>query len=289
MSTIETVINFIKDFSIADFLDIVFICFLSYAILKFVRDTRAAQFIKGILLIVVLQQVTGWLKMDATYQLITEVVEYGILVIAIIFQPELRSMLERVGRKGFTKITAFGSSEDRRNREAKTLELISYIAEATKNLAVTKTGALMVVERDTRLGEIINTGTVINADPSVALIMSIFYPKSTLHDGAIIFRDNRIYSAGCFLPLSNSDMEAELGTRHHAAMGVSEISDAVVIVVSEETGIISIVVDGKMKRRITPDGVTTRLRKYLITAEDKKKEIFSSLRKNKPEQEIVQE
>ena len=139
----------------------------------------------------------------------------------------------------------------------------------------------MVIERDTKLGDIIKTGTIIDADPSASLILNIFYPNTPLHDGAMIFRDGRILAAGCFLPLSQANMEDNLGTRHHAALGVSEISDAIVVVVSEETGIISVTVDGKIKRRITPDALSALLKSYLVSETEEKKDILKTIFKDR--------
>ena len=281
MRIFDLIISTFKSIQILDILDIAFVSFLIYLILKFIRDTRAAQFIKGLLLVLILWQVSQMLSLDASYFILNSILDFGILAMIILFQPELRSILERVGRKGFTRISSFGPTNDRRQRDQKTTELINAVVDATTNLAITKTGALIVIERDTKLGEIVKTGTVVDAAPSASLIMNIFYPKSPLHDVALIIREGRLLSAGCFLPLSNSPMASDLGTRHHAALGVSEISDAVVVVVSEETGIISIALEGKMNRRITPDALTTLLRKYLNNEEVKKGNLFAFWRKKK--------
>ena len=139
----------------------------------------------------------------------------------------------------------------------------------------------MVIERDTKLGDIIKTGTEIDGESTPSLIMNIFYPNTPLHDGAMIFRDGRILAAGCFLPLSSASMEDNLGTRHHAALGVSEVSDAVVVIVSEETGIISIAVDGKIKRRITPDTLSDILKGYLVSESEEKKDILKTIFKDR--------
>lgn len=160
--------------------------------------------------------------------------------------------------------------------------MIHSVCDAVANLSATKTGALIVIEHETKLGEIINTGIRLDATPSAELIGNVFYPKAPLHDGAMIIRNNKIYAAGCFLPLSTREVGSDLGTRHRAALGVSEISDAIVVVVSEETGIISIANGGRLNRRLTPDALSSYLTQRLVASEEKKKkDIFSGLWKGR--------
>lgn len=277
----DYIVNTVKNLSFPnDIIDIAFICIVVYLILKFIRDTRAAQFAKGIVMVFVLYQVAVIFKLDATKSMIDEVINFGIIAILIIFQPELRSMLEKIGRRGFTKIFSITSAEDRRLKDSRIFEVIKSVVEAATDLSATKTGALIVMERDTKLGETINTGTIVNADPSPAMIKNIFFPKAPMHDGAMIIRDEKIYAAGCFLPLSNSKMDDDLGTRHHAALGISEVSDSIVVVVSEETGIISVAMDGKIKRNLTPENLNQLLRTNLLLEEDKK-DIFANIKKKR--------
>ncbi len=264
----------IEELQFTDILDIAVVSVLTYIVIKFLRETRAAQFAKGILLIFVFGQIAKLIDLYATTYIFDLVFDFGIFALLIIFQPELRSMLERVGQKGFKGLSLIKTDDDRTLREAKATEMIDAITDATTSFAITKTGALMVIERETKLGDIINTGVVIDADPSSALIRNIFYPNTPLHDGAVIFRDFRVQAAGCFLPLSASHTSKDLGTRHHAALGMSEVSDAVVVVVSEETGIISVAVGGKLQRRITPDALSTLLKKYLIPDDEKRIEFL---------------
>lgn len=277
----EHIANTVKNLSFPnDLIDIAFICIVAYLILKFIRDTRAAQFAKGIVIVFVLYQGSVIFKLDATKRIIDEFINFGIIAILIIFQPELRSMLEKIGRRGFTRFFPIGTAEDRRVRDSRVFEMIRAVVEAANDLSATKTGALMVIERDTKLGETINTGTVINADPSVEMIKNIFFPKAPMHDGAMIIRNEKIHAAGCFLPLSSSKMDSDLGTRHHAALGISEVSDAIVVVVSEETGTISVAMDGKMIRHLNTESLGGILRNNLMTEEDKK-DIFSNIKKKK--------
>ncbi|MBS5737099.1 MAG: diadenylate cyclase CdaA [Clostridiales bacterium] len=271
----------VSNIEITDIIDILLLSIFIYVILKFVRETRAAQFLKGIALLFILWFLTSIMHLYAVHSILNLILESGIIAIIILFQPEIRSMLEKFGRRGFKTFSSIGEIGILRDKDNKNISMIQAIVSASKNLAITKTGALMVIERDTKLGEIIKTGTEIDAEPTDSLILNIFYPNTPLHDGAMIFRDGRILAAGCFLPLSSAAMEDNLGTRHHAALGVSEISDAVVVIVSEETGIISIAVNGKITRRITPDSLSDILKDFLIPETEEKREVLKNIFKNK--------
>lgn len=192
--------------------------------------------------------------------ILSRFVDYIIIAIAIIFQPELRRILERVGHTKF--VSAHGSSLESDPLE----DCIDKVSRAAGIMQESKTGALIVFERSTQLGEIIDTGTVINADPSVQMINNVFFPKSPLHDGAMIIRDSRLYAAGCILPLTQrEDISSQLGTRHRAAIGMTENSDAVVLVVSEETGNISIVSNGQIERNFNAISARAKLGKLLLS------------------------
>ncbi len=277
----DYMISIITNIQFSDIVDILLLSIFIYVILKFVRETRAAQFLKGIVLIFILWFLTSWFKLYAVHSILNLILSSGIIAIIILFQPEIRSMLEKFGRRGFKAFSNLSDLVITKEGDSKNLSMINAIVSATTNMAITKTGALMVIERDTKLGDIVKTGTTIDADPSSSLILNIFYPNTPLHDGAVIFRDGRILSAGCFLPLSSANMEDNLGTRHHAALGVSEISDAIVVVVSEETGIISVTADGKIKRRITPDALSSILKSYLISETEEKKDILKTIFKDR--------
>ena len=271
----DFIVTTIKNFMWQDVLDIAIVAILIYYVLKFIRDTRAAQLMKGIVLIVILFQLAQGFNLQATSYILNSTLEFGILAVLIVFQPELRTLLERIGRSGNGKALPFFTT-DKKQTNAEISENVAHIVDAVSNMSATKTGALIVIERTTRLGEVINTGTKVDAAVVSDVIMNIFYPKAPLHDGAMIIRDGRIIAAGCFLPLTTRKFDSELGTRHRAGIGVSEISDSVVILVSEETGIISVALEGNLQRRLTPDALEALLIKELGTDEKKKKEQFSN-------------
>ena len=272
----------VQEFMWQDLLDICFVAVIIYFVLKFIRDTRAAQLLKGIILLLVLFFVAKSLNLQATSFILNSTLEFGILAILIVFQPELRTLLERIGRSGNGKSLPFFSS-DRKQNDPEIQENISNIVDAVSNMSATKTGALIVWERNTKLGEVINTGTKVDSVIVCDVILNIFYPKAPLHDGAAILRDGRICAAGCFLPLTTKALNSDLGTRHRAGVGVSEISDAIVILVSEETGIISVAQEGNLHRRLTPDALKTLLEKELCS-EEKKKETISTIWKGRNKQ-----
>lgn len=227
-----------------DLLDIVIIAYIIYKGIRFLSESRGGQIVKGLLILAVAYLLSLWWNLACLHWVLSKVVDWAIIAIAIVFQPELRRALEKIGR---SKIGDFGRGHP--DDEAFIKRGIDSICRAATNMHDQKIGALIVFERTTQLGEIINTGTVLNANISSQLVGNIFYPKSPLHDGALIVREGRLHAAGCILPLtSNPDLNPQLGTRHRAAIGVSEISDAVVLVVSEETGKISLVQNGKIER-----------------------------------------
>jgi len=272
----------VNNFRFLDLVDIALVSFFIYTIIKFIKDTRAAQLTKGLVFLFFLYLFSNILGLSASTYLLNSALDFGILAIIIVFQPELRSALERVGRKGFFNIFL---RKDERHSDNRFTDLIGHITDATSNLSATKTGAIMVIEKNTKIGEIVKTGTIIDAQVSQEIILNLFYPKSPLHDGAIIIRDFRIAAAGCWLPLTNRELGYGLGTRHRAGVGMSEVSDALIVIVSEETGIISTVMDGELKRRITPDVLSATLRKQLIPNEEKKENKLSALLKGKNKNE----
>ena len=246
-----------------DIIDILIMAYIIYKAIGFMRDTRAGQLAKGLVLLVLLYFIANWWKLATLKWVLSRFVDYIIIAIAIIFQPELRRILERVGHTKLmnTQSSAYDSepSED----------CIDKVSRAAGLMQESKTGALVVFERSTQLGEIIDTGTVINATPSVQMVNNIFFPKSPLHDGALIVRDGRLYAAGCILPLTQrEDLSTQLGTRHRAAIGMTENSDAVVLVVSEETGTISVVVNGQITRGYNAISARAELRKLLLDGEN---------------------
>ncbi len=269
----DFIVTTAQNFIWQDFLDIAFVAIIIYYVLKFIRDTRAAQLLKGILLIIFLFQLSKFLKLQATSFILNSTLEFGILAVLIVFQPELRSLLERIGRSGKNRSIPFFTSETRLS-EDEINENITNIVDAVSNMSATKTGALIVIERDTKLGEVITTGTKVDSAIISNVLENIFFPKAPLHDGAVIIREGRIHAAGCFLPLTTKKFDSDLGTRHRAGIGVSEISDAIVVLVSEETGIISIAKEGNIQRRLSPDTLTSILKKELGNKEKKKEPLF---------------
>jgi diadenylate cyclase len=239
----------LKSFNfLTDTLDILLVTYLIYLAIKFLRQTRAAPLIKGLLFVFGVTLFANLLKMNVTSFIISSLLEFGILALIIIFQPELRALLERVGRGNVTKISTMFATESEQAAAAKR-EQAQMIVDAMTDMSHTKTGALIVIEGTTKLGDITKSGTMLDAAVSPELIMNIFYPKSPLHDGALILRGDRMVAAGCVLPLTqNVSLSRELGTRHRAAIGMSEAADCLVLVVSEETGRISTAQNGMLIR-----------------------------------------
>ena len=252
-----------------DIIDILVIAFVIFKAIEFLRETRAGQLVKGIIMLFVIYAIADWLGLAVLEWTLSKVVDSVIIVAAVIFQPELRRILERVGRTNFKTGQLLDGEQDEISKS------IDCIARAAGMMQDQKIGALIVFERKTQLGEIINTGTVVDATPSVSIVNNIFFPKSPLHDGAMIVRDGRIYAAGCILPLTQrTDISSALGTRHRAAIGMTENSDAVVLVVSEETGIISIVSNGQIKRNFNSISASVELNHLLLSEENVEKDNF---------------
>ena len=269
-------------FTFNDFLDILIVAVIIYWVIKLIRNTRAGQLAQGAILILILLFATDALNLSASEYILNSFLEFGVLAVIIIFQPELRSALEKVGRSSLSKFFSFANPEDESKNDSKVHEMITDVTTAVERLSATKTGALIVIERKTRIGDIIDTGIAVDAATTPELITNIFYNKAPLHDGAMVIRNNRIAAAGCWLPFSQNHLDSELGTRHRAGLGMSEVSDALVIIVSEETGIISMAVEGQLHRRFSPDALVVNLKKMLIKKkDDKKRDFLSNLWKGK--------
>ena len=239
-----------------DLIDILLVAFIFYKIIGLVKETRAQQVLKGIIFVLVLAPVSEWLQLDTLNYIVVNVMQIGILAIIIVFQPELRRMLEKFGRFNVSAIF----KADQSANSFDTDEAITSIAAAAGNLSLTKTGALIVIERETKLGEIAGTGTMLDAVGSPQLVENIFFHNSPLHDGAMILRKNRIVAAGCYLPLTEDNtLSKKLGTRHRAGIGISETADCVVVIVSEETGNISLAMSGALETNFTPDTLKKKL------------------------------
>ncbi len=258
-ATWNQIIYALSNIRIFDVIDILVMAFIIYKAIGFFRESRAGQLIKGLVILFLMFAIAKWWDLAVLSWTLTNVMSSLIIAVAVIFQPELRRILENVGRTKFSHGQFFDDND------SAVSECIDKICKAAGFMQEKKIGALIVFERTTQLGEIINTGTILDATPSVSVVNNVFFPKSPLHDGAMIVRGGRIYAAGCILPLTqNSDINSQLGTRHRAAIGMSENSDAVVLVVSEETGIISIVEGGKITRNYNAVTATAQLRKLLI-------------------------
>lgn len=284
----QNIINLFKTFSISDFLDIAIVTFLIYGFIKLVRETRAEQLVKGILILLVVWVLSSQMNLKMLKTLLDNFFEFSVLAILVLFQPEIRKALEQIGRTKFKNYwNELGIKTDNNKLIIERIEsCIDSVSDAASALSKTRTGALIVFERKTKLGEIVDTGTIVNASVSADLIGNIFYNKAPLHDGAMIIRDGMILAAGCILPLTKNDtLSSDLGTRHRAALGMSEVSDALVLVVSEETGTISICVNSIMKRNYSRETLKTVLIEELLPKiPDNKNEsisLFSSFRRTK--------
>ena len=266
----EWMVSIAMNFQFKDAVDIIIVAFLIYGVVKLVRETRAGQLVKGLFLLVILFIISSYFNLVMVSRVLAYFFQFAFVAILIVFQPEIRKALEQVGRNNVGQsIAAVVTGRDRSYDRAQIRKAINAVVDGVGILQQLKMGALIVFERKTKLGDIIETGTQINCEPSGQIVGNIFFNKAPLHDGAMIIRDGMIYAAGCILPLTkNTSVSAELGTRHRAALGVSEESDAVVVVVSEETGQISVAVNGVLAHRFTRDTLRDVLEGYLIPQEE---------------------
>lgn len=266
----EWMVSIAMNFQFKDAVDIIIVAFLIYGVVKLVRETRAGQLVKGLFLLVILFIISSYFNLVMVSRVLAYFFQFAFVAILIVFQPEIRKALEQVGRNNVGQsIAAVVTGRDRSYDRAQIRKAINAVVDGVGILQQLKMGALIVFERKTKLGDIIETGTQINCEPSGQIVGNIFFNKAPLHDGAMIIRDGMIHAAGCILPLTkNTSVSAELGTRHRAALGVSEESDAVVVVVSEETGQISVAVNGVLACRFTRDTLCDVLEGYLIPQEE---------------------
>ena len=280
----EGVIHIVRSITWVDVLDILAVSVILYFAYKFIRNKRAGKLLAGVLLLLVVLAIGELTGMHAMQFIFQNFFQVGVISLVILFQPELRSALEKVADtplKGLKNITDRGTDN--------TLFAIREVSTAVSEMASTKTGALIVCERSTKLGDIISTGTVVDAQVNSFLIRNIFFNKAPLHDGAMIISEGRVHAAGCLLPLSaQNDINRDLGTRHRAALGLSENSDAVIVVVSEETGIISVAFDGTLMRNFTAETLRAKLTDLLVQDNDKELNKASKKRK-KASKKIKQE
>lgn len=258
----DYIIKYIRILRMNDIIDIFIVAIAIFYFIGAIRGTRAVQLAKGLLIIVAVYMASSVLKLHTLNYILGAVVQVAMFGVIVIFQPELRNLLEKMGRLKVGNV--FGIADPFGERK-ETEDVIDKISRAASDMSATKTGALIVIERHTRLGEYMHSGTLMNANVSSELLGNIFTPNTPLHDGAVIIRDNKIITAGCVLPLTaNTNLASELGTRHRAALGLSEASDAVIVVVSEETGKISIAINGSLTRNLTEASLKKALTKLLI-------------------------
>ena len=259
---ITMVMNSLKSMSFTAIIDILVVAFIFYKGYMLIKETRAEQLLKGIAFIIILIPISAILNLSMLYFILSKTLTIGIISVVIIFQPEIRRALEHLGRSAFEDKHGFVDKEQRNI-------YVNEIVNAVSNLADSKTGALIAIEQGTGLGEIISSGTIIEAKITSNLLENIFVVNTPLHDGAPIIGKDKILAAGCVLPLTNNkEINKKLGTRHRAGIGLSEISDALVIIVSEETGIISLAINGRLTRNYDKD----RLRSILLKIMDHREE-----------------
>lgn len=250
-----------------DIVDIIAITFIIFSLFKLVRETRAEQLLKGVVVLLAVYLISTVFGLTMMSSLMRLLFEFSVLIIAIIFQPEIRKALERIGQTNFgRRYFRFFFKSGKTDEEVEALRrAIVTVSDAATIFSSSKTGALIVFERNVKLSDIADTGTVLDSKPSVALLGNIFFNKAPLHDGATIIRDGRVYASGCILPLTNNKgVDINLGTRHRAALGLSEVSDAAVLIVSEETGNISIAINGYLTRDYTRETLIEKLEDLLI-------------------------
>ncbi len=289
MSLHDLKVAFLSIISTLEFIDIIDITILAYVIyllLKLIRETRAGQLVKGILILVAGYFVSVFLELKAIQYILKQALDIGLIAMIILFQPELRRLLEKAGRTRLG-VRFFGIGQSTSELTQMWMPAIEAICDSCVELSATCTGALIVIERQVRLGEQIETGTIMNAVPSKEVFGNIFYPKTPLHDGAVIMRDGVILAAACFLPKPQKDeqIDKKLGSRHRAAIGMSENSDAIVIVVSEETGQISTAMNGVLVRDYSREKLKKLLESEILEEKTEitipGKKLFSSHRERR--------
>ena len=261
----EIISNLVNGFTFVDAIDIGIVSFVIYKILEFIKETRAQQLIRGIVILVIIFFVSDLLNFYVLNWVMKSTMTIGIFAFVVLFQPELRRGLEYMGRSGFVRNSFRNIDKD----HAK--EVVNIFVETVGKFSESRLGALIVIERQTMLNDIIETGTILDAEISTELLGNLFYEGAPLHDGAIIVRGDRAYAAGCVLPLTqNNELSKDLGTRHRAGIGITEKSDAITIIVSEETGVISIAEDGAFERFLDKKTIEKKLLSIYVPVEEEK-------------------
>ncbi len=265
----QEVLSLFMNINIRDIVDMVIVAFVFYKLYMLIQETRAEQLIKGILVLLIATQVSEWLQLHVINWILKNTMTVGLIALLIVFQPELRRALEYIGRTKFlTKSIVDIEEEEIKN-------IVEELVKAVGFLSTQKIGALIVIERETGLSEIVETGTQINGNISSGLLINTFIPNTPLHDGAVVIRKGRILAAGCLLPLTdNPNISRALGTRHRAGIGITEKSDSMAIVVSEETGDISIAENGKIRRFLDTESLSQILFQSYKTEESRQWQFF---------------
>lgn len=269
LAFLESIGNYLLLIRVSDVLDIVIIAFLVYNLLRMVKSTRAENILKGVVAFLLVLWMVDILQLNTIAYIMKNLVQVGILAIIILFQPEIRQILEKVGSRNIKLLRVFNDPKQQSELET----AIDQTVIACSEMSQSKTGVLIVFERDIHLDDMVRSGTTLDAAVSSELLKNIFFVKAPMHDGAVIIRHGRILGAGCMLPLSkNVNLSRDLGMRHRAGIGMSENSDAVVVIVSEETGSISVAIGGMLKRHLKPETLSKLLRNELMPPEDEAEE-----------------
>ena len=265
LALLENIGNYLLLIRVSDVLDITIIAFLVYNLLRMVKSTRAENILRGVVAFLVVLGLADILQLNAISYIMKNLVQVGILAIIILFQPEIRQILEKVGSRNIKMLRVFNDPKQQSELDT----AIDQTVVACSEMSQSKTGVLIVFERNIRLDDMVRSGTTLDAAVSSELLKNIFFVKAPMHDGAVIIRHGRILGAGCMLPLSkNVNLSRDLGMRHRAGIGMSENSDAVVVIVSEETGSISVAIGGMLKRHLKPETLNKLLRNELMPQED---------------------
>ncbi len=283
-SWFSSVVSVFNTIQLKDIIDIAVITIIIFSLFQLIRQTRAVQLLKGVFILLILFVISNLFQLTMLTSFLRAFFQWAVILIVIVFQPEIRKALEQLGRNRVgRKYLGFFISHHKSESETERIKkAIIDVSDTATIFSRSKTGALIVFERMTMLSDIASSGTVLNSETSVALLGNIFFNKAPLHDGATIIRDGLIYASGCILPLTdNKNVDINLGTRHRAALGMSEQSDAVIVVVSEETGTISIALDGSLTRDYSRETLIETLENLLIEEDEMKKDSFISFFKRK--------
>ena len=273
LASLRSSVNSLQTAGPMDLVDILIVAYIIYRVMKLLKDTSAARLIKGIIVLLLVMLLASIAGLTTISFILRNALGIGVFAVIVIFQPELRRLLEQIGKGNLGRLLTPADSKSGIE------EAIAATVKACADMSNTRTGVLIVFERRERLGEIVATGTAIDAQPSSELLKNIFFKNSPLHDGALIMREGRICAAGCVLPLSGSqNLSRDLGTRHRAAVGMSESSDSVLVVVSEENGAISVAIGGMLKRHLSPEVLQKVLESELMAEEKPERSRLSALR-----------